>query len=244
MELLARPLRGAEFVAVDTETNGGAGDECELTEVGAVLVGGGELHDRLSSLVAVRAPVPARIERLTGIGDATLAQAPAPADVLPGLARMLAGRVLVAHSAAFDRRVLATAFQRAGLQWPDPPVLCTVALARRFAPLARRRSLAPLAESLGIDVCVRHRALPDAETCARIFCALFGRLCANAATVGEAPSDTGVVEPGMPMTEFEAPYGPLRPISFGDPTVSIDRRGDSRAIGLRQALDVLLGISR
>jgi DNA polymerase-3 subunit epsilon len=31
-----------------------------------------------------------------------------------------------------------------------------------------------------------HRALPDAETCARVFCALFGRLCANAGTVAEA----------------------------------------------------------
>ena len=39
-------LAGMEFVAVDTETNGRAGEACELTEVGAVLVGGGELHDR------------------------------------------------------------------------------------------------------------------------------------------------------------------------------------------------------
>ena len=31
-----------------------------------------------------------------------------------------------------------------------------------------------------------HRALADAETCARVLCALFPRLCANAGTVGEA----------------------------------------------------------
>ena len=31
-----------------------------------------------------------------------------------------------------------------------------------------------------------HRALPDALTCARVFCALFPRLCANAVTVAEA----------------------------------------------------------
>ena len=31
-----------------------------------------------------------------------------------------------------------------------------------------------------------HRALADAETCARVLCALFPRLCANAATVAEA----------------------------------------------------------
>jgi DNA polymerase-3 subunit epsilon len=52
--------------------------------------------------------------------------------------------------------------------------------------LQRRRGLASLADALGIEVRETHRALPDAETCARVFCALFARLCANAATVGEA----------------------------------------------------------
>ena len=50
---LARPLATAEFLALDTETNGLGRERCELTEVGAVLVGGGELHDRWSSLVGV-----------------------------------------------------------------------------------------------------------------------------------------------------------------------------------------------
>ena len=51
---------------------------------------------------------------------------------------------------------------------------------------SRQRKLAALAGSLGIEVEVSHRALADAETCARVFCALFPRLCANAATVGDA----------------------------------------------------------
>jgi DNA polymerase-3 subunit epsilon len=106
--------------------------------------------------------------------------------VLPQLARRLEGRVLLAHNARFDLRVLRQAFERAGLDWPKPPALCTVSLARRFAPLARKRSLAPLAHSLGIEVEETHRALPDALLCARVFCALFPRLCANAPTVGDA----------------------------------------------------------
>ena len=36
--LAARPLATAEFLAVDTETNGLPGERCELTEVGTVLV--------------------------------------------------------------------------------------------------------------------------------------------------------------------------------------------------------------
>ena len=96
--------------------------------------------------------------------------APPAEEVLRELAGLLEGRVLVAHSARFDTRVLAQAFERAGLDWPDPPVLCTVSLARRFAPLVRKRGLAALADALGIEVDEVHRALPDALTCARVFC--------------------------------------------------------------------------
>ena len=89
--------------------------------------------------------------------------APPPAEVLAELAALMEGRVLVAHNASFDSRVLAQAFERAGLDWPDPPVLCTVALARKCAPLVRQRKLALLADALGIEVDVVHRALPDAD---------------------------------------------------------------------------------
>jgi DNA polymerase-3 subunit epsilon len=184
--LLCAPLATAEFVAVDTETNGLARERCELTEVGAVLVGGGELHDRWSSLVGVSAPLSRGIQRFTGISQGMVDAAPPPEAVLPELGRLLRGRVLIAHSARFDIGVLRGAFARAALDWPEPPVLCTVAMARRFAPLQRRRGLAALADALGIEVGVTHRALPDAETCARVFCALFSRLCAHAATIAEA----------------------------------------------------------
>jgi DNA polymerase-3 subunit epsilon len=183
---LAHPLAGAEFLVVDTETNGFMGDSCEVTEVGAVLVGGGELHDRWETLCSVRAPLSAGIQRFTQITQAMVDAAPPAEATLPELAELLEGRVLVAHNASFDRRVLAQAFERAGLEWPSPPVICTVAMARRLHPLARQRKLRPLAESLGIEVETSHRALADAETCARVFCALFARLCANAATIGEA----------------------------------------------------------
>jgi DNA polymerase-3 subunit epsilon len=184
-----------EFVAVDTETNGRAGEACELTEVGAVLVGGGELHDRWSSLVATRERLGRSIQRFTGITQAMVDDAPPPEMVLPRLAEWLRGRAMIAHSASFDRRVLRAAFARAELEWPNPPVLCTVALARRLAPLQHERALGSLAAALGIDVDVVHRALPDAETCARVFCALWPKLCAHAQTLEEALT---LIEPRRP----------------------------------------------
>ena len=186
MELSDRALASAEFVAVDVETNGRSGGACELTEIGAVLVGGGELHESFESLVRTEQPLGRGIERLTGITQAMVDAAPPPAEALGQLGAIVAGRVLVAHSAAFDARALHQGFERAGLRWPSPPVLCTIRLARRFAPLATRHELAALADALGIEVHARHRALPDALTCGRIFCALFPRLCASAGTVGDA----------------------------------------------------------
>ena len=161
VDLLDQPVAGAEFLAVDTETNGLAADLCELTEVGAVLVGGGELHDTFDSLVRTERPLSRGIQRFTGITQAMVDSAPPAREVLQDLGELLRGRVMVAHSATFDRRVLREAFERCGLEWPKPPVLCTVQLARRFAPMSQRRSLAPLADSLGIEVTEVHRALPD-----------------------------------------------------------------------------------
>jgi len=235
--LATLPLATAEFLAVDTETNGLARDECELTEVGAVLVGGGELHERWSSLVGVERPLSRGIQRFTGISQAMANAAPPPGEVLPRLHSQLRGRVLVAHSARFDTRVLRQAFDRSALSWPDPPVICTVALARRFAPLQRRRGLSALADALCIEVAETHRALPDAETCARIFCALFAKLCAHAETVADALALLGPARRGGAKGRSRTPQ-PRRPLAHRpdlsglpkDPGVYVFRDADGRPL--------------
>ena len=204
MDPRSTDLRTAEFVAVDVETNGLGGEDCEITEVAAVLVGGGELHEEMQSLVRVRRPLSRGIERFTGITQSMVDSAPEPREVLERLAPLLSDRVLVAHSAQFDRRALCQAFEREGLDWPDPPAICTVAMARKLAPLARKRKLVPLAESLGIEAEGAHRALVDARTCARVFCALFPKLCASAITVGDALE---VVSPQRRARRRRAPKG-------------------------------------
>ncbi len=250
MDILAAPLRGAEFLVVDVETNGKAGEACELTEVGAVLVGGGELHDRYSSLVRVSRPLSRGIQRFTGISQAMLDSAPDSRPVLDEVGRRLRNRVLVAHSASFDRRVLGAAFAAQGVPWPDPPTLCTVALARRFAPLAAQRKLAPLAASLGIDVDVSHRALADAETCARVFCALFHRLSAHARTVGDAVALLGSGRrprrrrPARTLPAFDGsqPVATRVPLDFGalpgGPGVYLFRDGLGRVLYVGKSVTV------
>ena len=152
-DLAAQPLLTAEFLAVDTETNGLGKDLCELTEVGAVLVGGGELHERWGSLVGVAQPLSRGIQRFTGISQAMVDAAPPPER---GAARAGGAdartRARRAQRRASTRACCARPSTARRSTWPDPPILCTVALARRVAPLQRRRGLAALADALGIEV--------------------------------------------------------------------------------------------
>ena len=115
-----QPTATTEYIAVDTETNGLSGDRCELTEIGAVLVGGGELHEEWDSLVSVATPLGRGIQRFTGISQEMVNGAPPLEEVLPRLEKMLRGRVLVAHNARFDVRVLRQAFARAALAVARP----------------------------------------------------------------------------------------------------------------------------
>ncbi len=248
VELLAAPLNTMEFLAVDTETNGLGGDACEITEVGAVVVGGGELHDRWSSLVRPSAPLRRGIQRFTGISQAMVDRAPWPDEVLPSLAQRLRGRVMVAHNAAFDRRVLRQGFERLGLDWPDPPVLCTAALARVMLPLQRERRLTALADALGIEVCQAHRALADAETCARVLCALFPRLCAHASTVSEAIAAVAPRRPSRRGSRSRASPGQFPPKTLGarpdfgelpkDPGVYLFRDRDGRILYVGKSVSI------
>jgi DNA polymerase-3 subunit epsilon len=241
--LLEHATATAEFLVVDTETNGLGGEACELTEVGAVLVGGGELHDRWSSLVRCNRPLGRGIQRFTGITQEMLAQAPGLEEVLPAIAERLEGRVLVAHNAPFDRRVLRRGFELIGLEWPNPPVLCTAALARKLLPLQNKRGLSVLADALGIEVEVAHRALADAETCARVLCALFPRLCANALTIADAVALTRSRRRRTVGRKVKVPAATMPPqLDFADlprdPGVYLFRDGAGRVLYVGKSVSI------
>jgi DNA polymerase-3 subunit epsilon len=162
-----------ETVAVvDFETTGlGPGSGGRATEIAAVLVRAGCVVDVYASLMNSGAWVPPAIERLTGISNAMLADAPPAAQVMRELADFTRDCPLVAHNASFDEGFWRAEMARAGLETdPAHRFACTVLLSRRLWPEARSHSLGSITHFLGLRYGGRaHRARADAEVTAQLY---------------------------------------------------------------------------
>ncbi|WP_454921927.1 DEDD exonuclease domain-containing protein [Actinomyces naeslundii] len=166
---MGTPLERATFVVVDLETTGGAPGARALTEIGAVKVRCGQVLADFSTLVNPGVAIPAQITMLTGITNAMVASAPGVRTCVETFltwANLLADDVvLVAHNARFDVGHLRGAAAALGLEWPEPRVLDTLALARKAWTRSEvpNHKLGTLAAFVGSRTRPTHRALDDAR---------------------------------------------------------------------------------
>lgn len=152
------------FVAIDFET----ADETpeSACAVGLVVVEGDVIVRRVKELIA---PENARFRfaRLHGIDRQRVANEPGFGEVWARVEPHFKGAsFLVAHNAAFDRRVLYACCARAGRSTPPLSFRCSLELARRAWALPSY-SLPAVCEHLGIPL-DHHDPLSDAEAAARI----------------------------------------------------------------------------
>lgn len=146
---------------IDLETTGADPVRDRITEIGIVEVDG-DTVSRWSTLVNPERAIPAFIERLTGISNAMVAEAPTFDQVAAELGRRLQGRLFVAHNARFDYGFVRHEYRRFGQRF-QADVLCTVRLSRRLFPEHPRHNLDSLIERHGLAAGDRHRALADAD---------------------------------------------------------------------------------
>jgi DNA polymerase-3 subunit epsilon len=175
---LGSPLREVAFVVVDLETTGGSAQSCEITEIGAVKVRGGEVVGEFQTLVNPGAAIPPFIAVLTGITDAMVAGSPRLDQALPAFLEFSRGAVLVAHNAPFDLGFLKAGCARLEIPWPGGESLDTARLARRVltrdeAPDCKLATLARLFRS---STTPDHRALSDARATVDVLHGLLARL--------------------------------------------------------------------
>mgnify|MGYP005847089455 FL=1 len=161
-----------DFVAIDFETaDNGRDSACAIA---MVRVEGERIVERVYHLVR---PPRRRFlfSDLHGITWRDVARKPVFAELWPELAKIVDNvSFLAAHNASFDRSVLRTCCETAGLQPPRTPFVCTVKLARAVWDLYPTK-LPVVCSHLGIDL-DHHNAASDAEACAQIV--LAARRCA------------------------------------------------------------------
>ena len=116
------------IAVIDFETTGispNMGDRA--TEVAIVLLEGGQVVDRFQSLMNAGVRVNSFITQLTGITNEMVQAAPPVEQVMCEAARFVAGRPMVAHNAAFDKKFWQAELARCGEDGAHP-FACTLLL--------------------------------------------------------------------------------------------------------------------
>ena len=157
-----------DFVVFDIETTGFSPVNNRIIEIGAVKVSKGEITERFSTFVNPDVPIPFEIEKLTGINDSMVMEAPSIEQVLPGFLAFCEGAVLVAHNAEFDMSFIKENAVRQNLK-REFIYVDTVGIARILLPHQAKHTLDAVAKTLGISLENHHRAVEDAEATAEIF---------------------------------------------------------------------------
>ena len=188
------PWESVTYWALDLETGGLEPRRDPILSIGMVPVraGGVRLGEAFESLV--RPPEP------NGIGPRSitahhlvpseLREAPPAPEVLAEVDRRLREGALLVHQKSIDLPFLRRAYRRAGMRWPDPPVVDTVVLLVRAAKRARfvdpdaqeqepEVNLVAARRRLGLPDYPQHDALTDAIATAELFLVLRRRVGAR-----------------------------------------------------------------
>src|SRR5213080_2611372 len=167
--LHARELDTAleRYVTFDLETTDKDVEVCEVVEIGAVRVVGGEIVDRFHSLVRPYRPITPGATAIHGYTDRDVRDARSFAEVWPAFRAFIGDDILIAHNGQqFDipvlRRLAAGRDGVNGLVFYD-----TLPLVRSLSRDSAK--LEDLALRFGIDAGRAHHALDDAVTLARVY---------------------------------------------------------------------------
>src|SRR6059036_1993351 len=155
------------YVTFDLETTDKDVEVCEVVEVGAVRVVGGEIVDRFHSLVQPYRPITPGATKVHGYTDGDVRNARPFAEVWPEFRAFIGDDVLIAHNGQhFDIPVLRRL--AAGREGVDTLVFYdTLPLVRSLSRDSAK--LEDLALRFGIDAGRAHHALDDAVTLARVY---------------------------------------------------------------------------
>ena len=155
------------YCVLDLETTGLSAKTEKITEIGIMKIVNGEVVDKFSEFVNPEKHIPERVQEITGITDDMVIDSPKIEELFPKLLEFIKGSVLVAHNATFDIGFLRNVAKNLGYEF-DFTYVDTLPLARKLYPNLKKHKLGKIAEHLGIEVLVAHRALDDVDTTVKV----------------------------------------------------------------------------
>lgn len=165
------------IAAIDVETTGLDATADRIIEIAVVHMRAGVVEERYCSLVNPGRPVGPDSERITGISDADVADAPPFSEIAAEVAQRLQGHGILAYNLGFDRAFVENELRVCELAWPtDAPLIDPLTLARGIFPEQRGFKLGRVAERLGIELVEAHRADHDAAAAGEILYAMRAHL--------------------------------------------------------------------
>ena len=146
-----------ELVILDFETTGLSPNYARVIEVGAIIISGEKIVDKLSQLMYPGCSIPYFITDITGITNQMVKGQPSPEKFMPTLKKFIGARPIIAHNASFDQKFLISEMENIGKRI-DNKFLCTLKLARRLILDAPDYKLTTLTSHLKIKTLKEHKA--------------------------------------------------------------------------------------
>lgn len=158
----------ATIVAFDTETTGKYPLDAEICEIAAVKWQNGGIVDQFQTLIRPSRPMSDEVIAIHNITNEMVLTAPPIHEKIKAFHEFISGSLLLAHHAPFDLGFLTVEFERATLELPTSPVLCTCLLSLRTFPESPNHRLQTLIRHLNLEQGRAHRAFDDAMACLQL----------------------------------------------------------------------------
>lgn len=167
-----------EYCVLDIETTGLSFRTEKITELGAVIYKNGEVVKEFECFVNPEKPIPDEVVEVTHITDDMVKDAQTIEEVLPKFLEFIGDRVIVAHNADFDVGFIKYNAEKIGMKLENT-YIDTLRLAKDLFPDYKKYKLGIIAQKLGINVDVAHRALDDVITLVKVFKVMIDMLKQN-----------------------------------------------------------------
>jgi len=224
-DLWELPVDQVPLAFVDLEFTGLDTDKDRVVEVCIERVLGGQVIDRLETLVCPGEELTGSGMKIHGIAAEAIAAAPAFTEVLPRVRNILEGAVFVAHAASYDLGFLRAEFARLGESLDAPWVIDTLHLARRSF-LFPSHSMDALCTQFGIVREAAHRAGDDVRVLREVF-----QRCVQAIEPKSA-KDLSQVRAGDPKLRDEILEQLRQALALGQPLSLVYRPSRRGAVQL------------